>query len=493
MNKIKQIISYLFILIVMLGVTACEKDFDEINSKKNAIKVMEVPPLIQMTIGKVRDVYFSKEKKILNEYGHYYGYYHGAVREFVPSVDHDGIFEYYFGTTREIREAYRWVSKGMPYEHEHMEGCIKCVEAIVFMKLCDTYGNVPFTEAGYGKGELTPKYDDHKEIYRGVLKLLDEAEANFNVVMDEHEFDYDAVYHQKPEKWLRFINSFRLRIAMHLRMAEPAWGKEVLAKVDFDNLFKGTGDEFSNGHALGLNEEWKNVAPSFMLVDFMKKYNDPRLEHMAELNGDDEYVGYPNGVIDDSYLKPSTTPEEVVKYTKNKILAYSEVCFLMAEAHLYGYGVAQDLEKANKYYRAGIKTDLGAWGFRAIPVNDPDFNMDDQQFPELFRIDEYMEQEYASLDSNATTEENFEKIMTQKWVALFGNFCESFVEMRRTGYPKIPVRSGQNYSRDDTGGVLPSRLSYPASEFIYNTENVKQAVEAMGSNSITQKLFWDVD
>ena len=48
-------------------------------------------------------------------------------------------------------------------------------------------------------------------------------------------------------------------------------------------------------------------------------------------------------------------------------------------------------------------------------------------------------------------EENLERIITQKWIALFPNGIESWSEHRRTGYPKllpVVVNKGRNVSTE---------------------------------------------
>lgn len=61
-------------------------------------------------------------------------------------------------------------------------------------------------------------------------------------------------------------------------------------------------------------------------------------------------------------------------------------------------------------------------------------------------------------------EENLERIITQKWIALFPNGIESWSEHRRTGYPKllpVVVNKGRNVSTE--AGMR--RLMYPNEEY----------------------------
>ncbi len=52
-------------------------------------------------------------------------------------------------------------------------------KAYAFMILTDTYGDIPYFEAGQGYTTeiITPKYDPQQAIYKDILKELDEASA----------------------------------------------------------------------------------------------------------------------------------------------------------------------------------------------------------------------------------------------------------------------------------------------------------------------------
>ena len=61
------------------------------------------------------------------------------------------------------------------------------------------------------------------------------------------------------------------------------------------------------------------------------------------------------------------------------------------------------------------------------------------------------------------TEQKLEKIMIQKWIALFPNGQEAWTEWRRTGYPKLnPVMANRGSSQGVTteGGIRRMILSY---------------------------------
>ena len=82
-----------------------------------------------------------------------------------------------------------------------------------------------------------------------------------------------------------------------------------------------------------------------------------------------------------------------------------------------------------------------------------------------------------------------ENIMTQKWIALFGQGIEAWTEYRRTGYPVMPAADPQAKFQND--GVLPTRLVYPSTEYSLNGDQVKGAeILNAGPDNMKTKMWW---
>lgn len=99
----------------------------------------------------------------------------------------------------------------------------------------------------------------------------------------------------------------------------------------------------------------------------------------------------------------------------------------------------------------------------------------------------------------ATDEEKLQRIITQKWIALFPLSNEAWAEYRRTGYPKLFL-----VKQNESNGVVstedgPRRLPYNENELNSNTEAVNAAIgmlnaEATGGTSgdnAGTRLWWD--
>ena len=95
-------------------------------------------------------------------------------------------------------------------------------------------------------------------------------------------------------------------------------------------------------------------------------------------------------------------------------------------------------------------------------------------------------------------ERNLERIITQKYLAIFPNGQEAWTEWRRTGYPRqivvaenktnSAVLIGNGY---DLGGVR--RLPYPRTEYEQNGENLHNAISQYlgGVDNAATKVWWD--
>ena len=87
-----------------------------------------------------------------------------------------------------------------------------------------------------------------------------------------------------------------------------------------------------------------------------------------------------------------------------------------------------------------------------------------------------------------------ERIITQKWIAIFPLGNEAWAEYRRTGYPRLaPTPDECNKSG---GTVTPKygarRLQYPTEEYAENRANVEAAAATIsGGDNAGSRVWWD--
>ena len=136
--------------------------------------------------------------------------------------------------------------------------------------LTDTYGNVPYSQAGQialqgDKFEYTTPYDEQKDIYVDLLRSMEEANQCFNKakemvetgVLTSADFNNicDFMYGGNVDKWQRFANSLYLRILMRvankaqesdgiISLGEEYGDLNVIAKINeiYDSYLSKAGD-----------------------------------------------------------------------------------------------------------------------------------------------------------------------------------------------------------------------------------------------------------
>ena len=86
------------------------------------------------------------------------------------------------------------------------------------------------------------------------------------------------------------------------------------------------------------------------------------------------------------------------------------------------------------------------------------------------------------------TNNAFEQIITQKWLANIVNGYEGWIEYRRTGFPAL-----KTISASLNNDLIPVRMPYPTSEDALNNANFSQAASNTNGNSVNSNVWWDVD
>ena len=181
----------------------------------------------------------------------------------------------------------------------------------------------------------------------------------------------------------------------------------------------------------------------------------------------------------------------VLQSTDAPLMTASEVWFLRAEAALRGW-TDEDEEAC---YRNGVTTSFHQWGI---------YGVEDYLKSELTAsdfIDTYDEENNIEARCKVTPKWNpqddketkMEKIITQKWIAMFPEGCEAWTEQRRTGYPRLfPVRF--NHSRNgciDTE-IMVRRLNFPGTLQTEAPEQYSALMEALGGDDHGgTRLWWD--
>ena len=204
------------------------------------------------------------------------------------------------------------------------------------------------------------------------------------------------------------------------------------------------------------------------------------------------YKGVPQGTgllsADQRYRECS---KSTISQSTNAILmTAAEVWFLRAEAALRGIST----ESPKECYETGVRTSFNQWGAggvdaylqsSAIPANYKD------PFDSKFDMTALITTTPNWADANGT-EEQFEKIMTQKWLAMYPEGNEAWTEQRRTGYPKLfKVKVNNSGGAIDTD-IMIRRLPYPSTLATSNPTQYSSLTRALGgADNGGTRLWWD--
>jgi hypothetical protein len=387
-------------------------------------------------------------------------------------------------------------------EYRNLHQISRIMKAMVFERLTDIYGDVPYSQAGLGYYEriYSPKYDKQQDIYKDLLKEVEQATDSLNEEADKPTGD--MFYSQKDDQiatWKRFGYTLLLRMAMRLTKVDPQTAQAYVTKVmgktmesNEDNAYvyhseEGgwiTEDRIAVYMLVPSIRQYGKLSNTF--VDFLKDNDDPRLPVLAQLpdgttdaasqeglpNGYDE-TGATTGIANypgylgsqDFYSEPN---DLLVNYSAPSfILTYAESELLLADA-----AARWGLGDAVTHYRNGVIaaiTELEAYGG---DISEADAS--------------------AYYDAHPYNPANgLEMINTQFWAATFFNDYEAWSNWRRTGFPVLtPV----NYHGNASDGTIPRRMAYPTSEKQSNGANYNAAVAAslpQGDN-ITSRIWWDL-
>ncbi len=339
--------------------------------------------------------------------------------------------------------------------------------------LTTTYGDVPYTEAGDDKN-LFPKYDDAATVFADLIKRLQADVAALDASQSGISGAQDLIYAGDIAKWKKFGNSLLLRLAMTIAKSDAATSKSVFEAANA-GAFSSNDDNAQMKYlpqAINANPLWVDLVQSGRqdmvagkpLMDELKTLNDPRLPLYFRPNNDGVQVG---GVVGGSstFSLMSKPSEQMIAQTfPQTIMGYWEVEFLRAEAVERNYTVSGS---AQSHYNNAITASIEWWGGTSANATT------------------YLAQPSVSYTSAPGDWQH--KIGLQKWIALYNEPVQGWVEMRRLGVPGtdiVPLPVGAKSG-------FPMRLPYSQGEQQLNPDSYKAAATAIGGDKVETKLWFE--
>ena len=436
----------------------------------------------------------------------------------------------------------------------------------------DLFGPMPYNDHKNYVEESPFVYERVKDIYYQAKADIDAAIECFKYYKDHRSDTYkkqigsaiktrvqllssDYADASDLSVWIRFANSLKLRMAIHMSKVEPATAKQWAEEAVAGGVIENEADEiglfpylFGVSHPLIEIMGWNDIVMGASFINMLQNLDHPYMKYLFTKNSialekskqavsgtsasavtpkGSVYVGMRNGVtpgidqtadanpyvgysmLDRTYFAECNPPLYLMKV--------SEVNFLRAEGALRGWNMGGT---AQSFYEQGIRTAyledrnsprkeyvnyvddyLNVVAPKGIAYVDPQGLTPDM--PSVTKIG-------VKWNEGDSKETKLEKIITQKYIASFPYSYESWVDLRRTGYPKLfPILNTEHSDgtikpgdpKVQTADNIMRRIPWvpgdPQTKEDINDTGIPALSEDTNNKPATdtqmQRLWWDVD
>lgn len=526
MNNFRYIEKYsLVMLLAACTLASCTKSFENMNKDKNAVAEIgptELPFLFSKAISAVP----INDQVSQNLYADQYAQYFANETQYFPT-DRLTINMDWLQSPWTIQYT-QVVPQLLTIIEQTDAGSVENAMAQVwwtysFQRITDYFGPIPYFQAG--KPGTSVPYDPQDQIYDDFFKRLTAAVEVLKNNTDKKPFgSADLLFNGDVNKWLKFANSLRLRMALRISKVDPDRAKNeaelamqagpVMTTSGSTTSWPGEGDDAiiqkstQDYHPLALMSDWNEFRMSAAMESVLKGTNDPRMSiyFMPAVNSQ-TFEGLRNGLSLAQLNDPMNTfnanshtgPRwasaalggvEIPRATPTNVMSVAEVYFLRAEGALLGWNMQGTVQEL---YEAGIANSMKQWGINDETIIQNYVNSDKTPIaPDDFLQSPSVSTVPVKFDGN-DTEIQFEQIALQKWIALFPDGAEAWADWRRSQTIDLyPVANSDNPDLPDPRIQHIRRLPFLLKEKQTNEAEVAKAIQLLnGPDNITTPLWWD--
>jgi hypothetical protein len=437
MNLYKAFKKIMFSTMVIFMVSACTKDFEELNTSPTLLTEDKIQTPVLFTNVLKHSIFSSYEdtRGRLGEYSQYYA--SQASGNLFTVTDYASPFNWYRSYIINLNEIIR-LTKDDPLRADQYN-MTRIWKSWVFHMMTDAYGDIPYFEAAlsFENVVMQAAYNTQEEIYKDMLNELKDAAEKLGDQSNQLSFgNADILFQGDVESWKKFANSLRLRLAIRARFADANLAAEHITDAlnkpliveNSENAFLSTAEPTPTENSANVNMVYNyyltNQTPFFVgfaITDVMIPNEDPRMPifFTPSSDGQNSYRGRP---IQLAQEQKEPYGQEMVASVGPLLMAdtYDIIVFNAAETYfLRAEAAFANLtgENAQELYTKGIEKSMEQYGV------------------EQSEVEEFLSKE--GVVYTGTEEELFEKIVTQKYISMFFQGHQGWAEHRRTGYPKI--------------------------------------------------------
>lgn len=538
----------IFLLISLaLAAVSCSKGFEEMNMNPNQLSEVNPEYLLNTSVYQTLNASCGSIKKTALD--NYVQYNYGQTNQYgrygnVPTSTSQYFKYFYNGALLPLQIIADKIGEDASFSNRYQISRIW--KAYVFSQVTAMWGPVPMSKALTGSTAVA--YDGEPEIYTALLAELKEAAG----LLDK-EGDYylkDPVYpmnngHSDIEKWIKFANSLRLRLAVRICNADKTLAMENISDLMNDESTLMCGNEDNCVIGWGDNEGTRNYYYDYFIVQTNNSdkanvagegflmhtapYGDPRLPkffeechspqmpedfHWAPWWGMPKTAHTPVSGLYDSTNPHSGTPAtaySVMKESyfaaayKQTIMSYAEVELLKSELVHLGLGTGTDNESG--YYEKGVRASMAQFGVTDAAAIDNYLSTDGIELGTTSDLGgaegEAYFMDYLKLSSGAIkdTDEDpiYHQIIMQQYISMFNQAIDAWTLIRRSQVLDLPphYQPETGYGAINAGSkevqfaYIPQRFMYPSSELQDNGEEVAKAIGTyLGGNDKLDTKLW---
>lgn len=485
--KIKKIVT----LALMLSVVSfsCTDDFEAINTDPNRIETISPGTLLNPILYSVASFNTSRSDdftfNIMQVALPFPSTSGGVHRYDISENAGNSTWNTYYRWLTNVKEM---LAASVAAEDKNYEAIALTLNAWIYANLTDCFGDVPMDEAARGDERIFyPAFNTQEEIYTKILEDL----AYANTLFDSSKpliFGNDILYSSSAsdltggnniKRWRKFCNSLRLRLLLRVSGKAEMDAHTKLATMINDPATYPVFESNADAAVLKVSGVEPNVSPWGRAIDFttfrsaseffidnLNSFDDPRrpvFNTQARSKDGSTTIGYkgiPSAYVgSDSQFDFLPSNHNIALVTAPMvcvIMTYAEVEFIKSELALKGV-IASD---AQTHYETGVKAAIEQWGAE-MPAT-------------------YFDTPAAAYDGT------LERIMLQKYFALYFNDYQQWFEYRRTGFPVLPTTESMLNDKK-----MPVRFRYPVVVQTSNATNYATAVATMGGDDINTKVWWE--
>lgn len=420
--------------------------------------------------------------------------------------------DYYSGTLSNLSQVYETTTADeVPAIVEtfgsanNQAAVAEIMSAVIWKRVTDTWGPVPYNEALNADENKTPAYTSQDSIY---TDLISRVKAARDMITIGDGPTGDVLYGGDMEKWQKFANSFLLSLSIQLSEAD-----EALAEQEFNaalnheaGVIENVADEawYDHQNTSGATNPFTASRGSdyFLAEPFTDALK-------AETPNDSSIVYSNDSMVDERINVLSTDPEASGgKFGIDKIVQPSGTASISSNIwdpegdlpHMTAaYTYLNRAEAAERGWTNEVAADMLVEGITASYATLDAHYDDGSASSGALQSDGTDFAAQRVLDAATAEDGILQVIGEEKWVALFPMGFDAWSEWRRTSHMKDWGNGATGYpglypAPDATnGGEIPRRYIYPSVEGGVNSANYEAGVGMLSpaEDDNVSRFWWD--